>query len=288
MWVRHDGLDQLSTLGGQLTAIGQLTGLFAAYLALIQLVLMSRSPWLDQIFGMDGLDRGAPLARLRDRLAAPRARRVHRHGLFPRRRQQRRRGGDHARDDLSVRPDGGRQRRAVRAGGGHFGPCRPAPPVVRDVVRAPPLRVSRDRPRLPAPGLRRGRLHPRSDRGRLLGRALRHRGRVHPRLPHRPARLAVDAPPASRRERRRGGPRRLLDLRHRARPRPARRPVRPVLHVAVPDPRRLVARTSVLDLVRAERRLAADHHQGARRLVVGASAASRSGRGSSSRARTAS
>src|SRR4029079_16409568 len=55
VWLRHDGLDQLSTLGGQLTAIGQLTGLFAAYLALIQLLLMSRSPWLDQIFGMDGL-----------------------------------------------------------------------------------------------------------------------------------------------------------------------------------------------------------------------------------------
>ena len=55
MWVRHGGLQQFSTLGGQLTAVGQLTGLFGAYLALIQLVLMSRSPWLDQVFGMDGL-----------------------------------------------------------------------------------------------------------------------------------------------------------------------------------------------------------------------------------------
>jgi predicted ferric reductase len=55
MWVRHGGLQQLSTIGGQLTAVGQLTGLFGAYLALIQLVLMSRSPWLDQVFGMDGL-----------------------------------------------------------------------------------------------------------------------------------------------------------------------------------------------------------------------------------------
>ncbi|MEA2610700.1 MAG: hypothetical protein QOG32_426 [Chloroflexota bacterium] len=55
MWVRHGGLQQLSTLGGQLTAVGQLTGLFGAYLALMQLVLMSRSPWLDQVFGMDGL-----------------------------------------------------------------------------------------------------------------------------------------------------------------------------------------------------------------------------------------
>jgi len=55
MWLRHGGLDQLSTLGGQLTAIGQLTALYGTYLALVQLVLMSRSPWLDQVFGMDGL-----------------------------------------------------------------------------------------------------------------------------------------------------------------------------------------------------------------------------------------
>lgn len=55
MWVRHGGLEQLSTLAGTLTAIGQLTALSGTYLALIQLVLMSRSPWLDQIFGMDGL-----------------------------------------------------------------------------------------------------------------------------------------------------------------------------------------------------------------------------------------
>jgi predicted ferric reductase len=55
MWVRHGGLDQLNTLGGILTAIGQVTGLLGAYLALLQLVLMSRSPWLDQVFGMDRL-----------------------------------------------------------------------------------------------------------------------------------------------------------------------------------------------------------------------------------------
>ena len=55
MWLRHGGLDQLSTTAGQLTAIGQLTALYGTYLALVQLVLMSRSPWLDQAFGMDGL-----------------------------------------------------------------------------------------------------------------------------------------------------------------------------------------------------------------------------------------
>jgi predicted ferric reductase len=55
MWVRHGGLDQASTFGGILTGTGQLTALFGTYLALIQLVLMSRSPWLDQVFGMDRL-----------------------------------------------------------------------------------------------------------------------------------------------------------------------------------------------------------------------------------------
>jgi len=55
MWLRHGGLDDLGAPGAILTAIGQLAGLYAAYLALIQLVLMSRSPWLDQVFGMDRL-----------------------------------------------------------------------------------------------------------------------------------------------------------------------------------------------------------------------------------------
>lgn len=56
MWVRHGGLDQLGDgPTGILLAIGQVTALYGTYLALIQLVLMSRSPWLDATFGMDGL-----------------------------------------------------------------------------------------------------------------------------------------------------------------------------------------------------------------------------------------
>jgi predicted ferric reductase len=55
MWVRHGGLDQLGTLGGILTASGQLTALEGTYLALVGLVLMGRSPWLDEAFGMDRL-----------------------------------------------------------------------------------------------------------------------------------------------------------------------------------------------------------------------------------------
>lgn len=57
MWVRHGGMDQLGTAGGAITGAGQLTALLGTYLALVGLVLMSRSPWLDQLFGMDELAR---------------------------------------------------------------------------------------------------------------------------------------------------------------------------------------------------------------------------------------
>lgn len=55
MWWRHGGLAQLSTPGGPFTAAGQLAALLGTYLALVQLVLMSRSPWLEQLFGMHRL-----------------------------------------------------------------------------------------------------------------------------------------------------------------------------------------------------------------------------------------
>jgi predicted ferric reductase len=55
MWARHGGASQLNSPAAILTAIGQVTALLGTYFALIQLVLMSRSPWLDQVFGMDRL-----------------------------------------------------------------------------------------------------------------------------------------------------------------------------------------------------------------------------------------
>ena len=55
MWVRHGGLAQLATPGGAFIAVGQVSGLIGTYLALIQLLLMSRMPWLDQAFGIDRL-----------------------------------------------------------------------------------------------------------------------------------------------------------------------------------------------------------------------------------------
>ena len=55
MWIRHGGADQFSTFAGTITALGQLTALLGTYGALLQLVIMSRSPWLDHVFGMDRL-----------------------------------------------------------------------------------------------------------------------------------------------------------------------------------------------------------------------------------------
>jgi len=55
MWIRHGGLNGLTTPGTVLIAAGQLTALLGTYLALIGLVLMSRSPWLDRLFGLPRL-----------------------------------------------------------------------------------------------------------------------------------------------------------------------------------------------------------------------------------------
>ena len=53
MWIRHGGLHLLQSPSGILTAIGEITALYGTYLVLIQLILMSRNPWLDQVFGQD-------------------------------------------------------------------------------------------------------------------------------------------------------------------------------------------------------------------------------------------
>ena len=53
MWVRHGQLANLTSGGAALSALGQLTALLGTYSALVQVVLMSRSPWLDQLYGID-------------------------------------------------------------------------------------------------------------------------------------------------------------------------------------------------------------------------------------------
>ena len=267
MWLRHGGLDQLSTLDGQLTAIGQLTALFGTYLALVQLVLMSRSPWLDQVFGMDGLavaHRWLGFATVWLLLG---------HGVFT--------TVGYALGDRTGVVD-------------EFVTLITTYPyvlmalvsgVLFAAVAISSMRAARRRLSYETwygihlyayLAIALGFLHqlfvgtdfmhdPLAVG--LLGPAVCRHDRAHPGVPRRPARVAVRPTSVARVAHRPRGPRRRVDLHDRARPRPARGPVRPVLRLAVPDPRRLVARPSVLDLVGTQRILAADHDQGARRLV---------------------
>jgi len=55
MWLRHGGLTKLASSSAKFTAAGQITALLGTYLALVQILLMARSPWLERRFGMDGL-----------------------------------------------------------------------------------------------------------------------------------------------------------------------------------------------------------------------------------------
>jgi predicted ferric reductase len=55
MWVRHGQFPNLAHPAAVLIAAGQIAALLGAYCALVQVVLMSRSPWLDQLFGIDRL-----------------------------------------------------------------------------------------------------------------------------------------------------------------------------------------------------------------------------------------
>jgi predicted ferric reductase len=116
-WIGHGGTQQFATFAGAATAVGQLTALAGTYLALVQLVLMSRSPWLDRTFGMDRLavwHRWLGFATVWLLVA---------HGAFTtvgfRRRQRHvdRRGSVGDGHDLPVRPHGGGIARAVHPRG---------------------------------------------------------------------------------------------------------------------------------------------------------------------------
>ena len=55
MWLRHGGLAQVDSFAGAATAAGQVTALYGTFAALLELVLLSRSPWLDHTIGTDRL-----------------------------------------------------------------------------------------------------------------------------------------------------------------------------------------------------------------------------------------
>ncbi len=64
LWVGNQGIEQ--TLGGgspALSALGRLTGLWAANLLLLQVLLMARVPLIERAFGQDRLARWHRLTR---------------------------------------------------------------------------------------------------------------------------------------------------------------------------------------------------------------------------------
>jgi predicted ferric reductase len=57
MWITDGGLTSLSSPGGLATGLGRVTGLVAADLLLLQVLLMARIPWVERSFGQDQLAR---------------------------------------------------------------------------------------------------------------------------------------------------------------------------------------------------------------------------------------
>ena len=57
LWLHGGGIQVMSTPGGVATSIGRLTGLIASALLLLQVLLMSRIPWMERAWGQDALAR---------------------------------------------------------------------------------------------------------------------------------------------------------------------------------------------------------------------------------------
>jgi predicted ferric reductase len=55
LWLHGGGVSEVHTLGDALTSVGRLTGLLAAYTALLQVVLLARIPWIERAVGFDRL-----------------------------------------------------------------------------------------------------------------------------------------------------------------------------------------------------------------------------------------
>src|SRR5258708_32386192 len=57
LWVHGGNVTKVHTTGEILTSIARLTGLWSAYLALIQVILLARLPALERVVGFDRLSR---------------------------------------------------------------------------------------------------------------------------------------------------------------------------------------------------------------------------------------
>lgn len=57
LWVHDGGVQAVSGAAGWWTGVGRVAGLLCAYLLLVQVLLMARIPWLEQVWGQDTLTR---------------------------------------------------------------------------------------------------------------------------------------------------------------------------------------------------------------------------------------
>src|SRR5947209_11788069 len=55
LWLNGGGVSAVHGTGDALTSVGRVTGLVGTYLALVQLLLMARIPWLERLVGFDRL-----------------------------------------------------------------------------------------------------------------------------------------------------------------------------------------------------------------------------------------
>jgi len=55
LWLRGGGVSAVHGLGDLSTSVGRVTGLLSAYLALLQVLLLARLPWLERLAGFDHL-----------------------------------------------------------------------------------------------------------------------------------------------------------------------------------------------------------------------------------------
>jgi predicted ferric reductase len=55
LWLHGGGITQVHNIGDAFTSVGRITGLLAAYSALVQVVLLARIPWIERLIGFDRL-----------------------------------------------------------------------------------------------------------------------------------------------------------------------------------------------------------------------------------------
>jgi predicted ferric reductase len=55
LWLNGGGISDVHSAGDGFTSVGRITGLLAAYSALIQVVLLARIPWIERLIGFDRL-----------------------------------------------------------------------------------------------------------------------------------------------------------------------------------------------------------------------------------------